>query len=125
MAQGTFAKPGIEAVDYTPAAAVVSGQVIVQSSLVGIAKQPIAAGVLGSLAIAGVFDVDQKAEIIVAGKPVYWDADGDSVSGTAGAGAVTATVADGVFMGFALQLTAATDSTVRVALQSAPVDAIA
>jgi predicted RecA/RadA family phage recombinase len=125
MAQGTFAKPGIEAVDYTPASAVVSGQVVVQSSLVGIAKQDIAASALGELAVAGVFDVDQAAEIIVAGKPVYWDADGDSVSGTAGAGAATATVTANSFMGFAVALTAATDSTVRVILQSAPVDATA
>jgi predicted RecA/RadA family phage recombinase len=125
MPQGTFVKNGIEAVDYTPASAVVSGQVVVQSSLVGVIKQPIAAGVLGSLSIAGVFDIAQKAEIIAAGKPVYWDADGDPYNGVAGTGAMTATVADGVFAGFALQLTAADEETVRVALQSAPVDAIA
>jgi predicted RecA/RadA family phage recombinase len=125
MSQGTFVKPGVEGVDYTPASAVVTGQVIVQSSLVGIAKTNIAASVLGTLAIAGVFDVAQKAEVIAAGKPVYWDADGDPYNGTAGTGAVTATVADGVFMGFALALTTATTETVRVALQSAPVDATA
>jgi len=125
MAQGTFVKNGIEAVDYTPASAVVSGQVVVQSSLVGIAKTPIAASVLGSLSIAGVFDVAQAAEVIAAGTPVYWDDDGDPYNGTAGTGAVTATVANGVFMGFALQLTTATTETVRVALQSAPVDATA
>ena len=122
MSQGTFVKNGVEAVDYTPASAVVAGQVVVQSRLVGIAKSPIAAGALGELAIAGVFDVDQNAEIIVAGAPVYWDADGDSVGGEAGAGAATATVTDNVFMGFAVALTAAADLTVRVALQSAPVD---
>ena len=122
MSQGTFIKNGVEAVDYTPVSAVAAGQVVVQSRLVGIAKSPIAAGALGELAIAGVFDVDQNAEIIVAGAPVYWDADGDSVGGEAGEGAATATVTDNVFMGFALALTAAADSTVRVALQSAPVD---
>ena len=122
MSQGTYIKSGVEAVDYTPAFAVAAGQVVVQSRLVGIAKSPIAAGALGELAIAGVFDVDQNAEIIVAGAPVYWDADGDSVGGEAGEGAATATVTDNVFMGFALALTAAADSTVRIALQSAPVD---
>ena len=125
MSNAVFVKPGIEAVDYTPASAVVSGQVVVQSSLVGIAKQDIAASVLGSLAIAGVFDIPQAAEIIAAGKPVYWDADGDPYNGTAGTGAMTATVANGVFAGFALGLTTATTETVRVALQSAPVDATA
>lgn len=123
MAQATFVKNGVESVDYTPSAAVDAGDVIVQSSLVGIAKADIAASELGALSIAGVFDVPQKAEIIAAGKPVYWDADGDPYGGTAGTGAMTATVADGVFAGFALQLTTATTSNVRVALQSAPVDA--
>ena len=121
MSQGTYIQEGRE-IDYTPTAAVAAGDVIVQSRLVGIAKAPIAVGELGSLSIAGAFDVDQAAEIIVAGAPVYWDEDGNSVGGTAGAGAATATVTENVFMGFALALTAAADLKVRVALQSAPVD---
>lgn len=125
MSNAVFVKNGIEGVNYTPAAAVSAGDVIVQSSLVGVAKTNIAIAEVGTLAIAGVFDIPQKAEIIAAGKPVYWDADGDPYNGTAGTGAMTATVADGVFAGFALGLTTATTETVRVALQSAPVDAIA
>ena len=124
MSNAVFVKNGIEGVNYTPSSAVSAGDVVVQASLVGIAKTNIAASELGTLAIAGVFDVPQKAEIIAAGKPVYWDADGNPYGGTAGTGAMTATVADGVFAGFALGLTTATTSTVRVALQSAPVDAI-
>lgn len=106
-------------VDYTPSAAVVAGQVVVQANLVGIAKQAIAAGALGSLAVTGIFNVAQAAEIITAGSPVYWDADGNPVGGVAGTGAATATATGNTFMGFAQALTAATDTTVSVALRSA------
>jgi len=116
--QGTYIQEGRE-IDYTPSAAVVAGQVVVQGPLVGIAKVAIAAGKLGALSVSGIFDVDQNAEIITAGASVYWDADGTSVSGTAGAGAATATASGNTFMGFAQALTAATDSYVRIALRSA------
>ena len=116
--QGTFIQEG-KSIDYTPGSAVVAGQVVVQQNLVGIAVEPIAASTLGALAVSGVFDVVQAAEIIPAGAPVYWDADGNPVGGSAGTGAVTATATGNTFMGFAQALTAATDSTVRVALRSA------
>jgi predicted RecA/RadA family phage recombinase len=116
--QGTYIQEGRE-IDYTPTSAVVAGQVVVQANLVGIAKSAIAANALGALSVAGIFDVDQNAEIIPAGSGVYWDADGNSVSGTAGAGAATATATGNTFMGFAQALTAATDSYVRIALRGA------
>lgn len=116
--QGTFIQIGNQ-IDYTPVAAVVAGQVVVQANLVGIATSPIAAGALGALAVSGIFDVDQNAEIIPAGAGVYWDADGTSVSGTGGAGAATATATGNTFMGFAQAVTAATDSYVRIALRGA------
>ena len=114
--QATYIKVGRE-IDYTPSSAVSAGDVVVQVNLVGIATEDIAASALGSLAVSGIFDVDQNAEIIVAGDAVYWDADGNSVSGTAGAGAATATATDNTFMGYAQALTAATDSYVRVVLR--------
>lgn len=106
-------------VDYTPVSAVVAGQVVVQANLVGIAKTAIAAGELGALAVSGIFDVAQAAEIITAGSPVYWDADGNPVGGVAGTGAATATATGNTFMGFAEAVTAATDETVSVSLRSA------
>ena len=118
MSQATYIQVGRE-IDYTPSSAVVAGQVVVQANLVGVAKTAIAASKLGALSVSGIFDVDQNAEIIPAGAPVYWDADGSSVSGTAGAGAATATASGNTFMGFSQALTAATDSYVRVALRSA------
>jgi predicted RecA/RadA family phage recombinase len=116
--QGTFIQDGLN-IDYTPGSAVVAGQVVVQQNLVGVAKSPIAASTLGALSISGIFDVVQAAEIIPAGAPVYWDADGNPVGGTPGSGAATATATGNTFMGFAQALTAATDSVVRVALRSA------
>lgn len=122
--QAVFIQKG-DVVAYTPGSAVVAGQVVVQTNLVGVALNPIAANETGSLAVSGIFDVDQAAEIIPAGAAVYWDADGNSVSGTAGAGAATATATGNTFMGFAQAVTAATDSYVRVALGSAKVGAAA
>lgn len=116
--QGIYIAEGRE-IAYTPVSAVVAGKVIVQANLVGIAKTAIAAAELGALSVSGLFDVDQAAEIIPAGAPVYWDADGNSVAGVAGAGAATATATGNTFMGFAQALTAAADSYVRIALRSA------
>jgi len=116
--QGIYLKDG-DVVAYTPTSAVEAGQVVVQANLVGIALSPIAANTLGSLAVKGIFEVVQAAEIIPAGSPIYWDADGNPVDGTAGTGAATATATGNTFMGYAQALTAATDTTVTIALCSA------
>ena len=42
-----------EAIDYTPGADVLTGAVVVQAELVGVARGPIKAGQLGSLAVSG------------------------------------------------------------------------
>jgi len=120
--QAIYLKDG-DVVNYTPSSAVDAGQVVVQANLVGIALSPIAANELGSLAVEGIFDVVQAAEIIPAGSTIYWDADGNPVGGVAGTGAATATATGNTFMGFAQALTAATDATVTVALCSAAASA--
>jgi predicted RecA/RadA family phage recombinase len=79
----TFVSEG-GAVDYTPGADVAAGAVVVQADLIGVARTPIAANALGSLAVAGVFDFPKTAgvgEAIAVGSKVYWDA-GDSVAKT-------------------------------------------
>lgn len=43
--------------DYTPAAAVAAGEVVVIGSLVGVAPRPIAANVMGALAVEGVYEI--------------------------------------------------------------------
>jgi predicted RecA/RadA family phage recombinase len=121
MATATFIHDG-KAIDYTPGAAVAAGEVVVQNNLVGIAKTPIAADALGALAVEGVFDAAKAAVEIEAGKGVYWDADGDPVTGDAGSGAATTTEDGNVQMGFAVATAADTDETVRVKLQSAAPD---
>lgn len=116
MAQATFVQEG-ESIDYTPVAAVESGQVVVQNSLVGITRSPIAAGALGSLATVGVFDVVKATGAINGGAAVYWDADGDPVGGVAGTGAATTTAEGNTFMGKATIAAGADDETVRVRLE--------
>ena len=106
------------AVDYTPSSAVAAGDVIVQGTLVGIARTPIAATALGSLAVRGLFDVVKAAVAFTVGAAVYWDADGDPVGGTAGTGAATTTRTGNTFMGFALAAVGETATTVRTALRS-------
>ncbi len=63
--------------DYTPAADVIAGEVVVLGELVGVAKLDIKAGDLGALHVTGVFDFPKAAgagSAIPAGSKVYWDA---------------------------------------------------
>ena len=65
-----------ETVDYTPGAAVSSGDVVVQGELVGVANLDIAANELGALHVEGVFDFPKATgggTAITAGAKVYWD----------------------------------------------------
>ena len=64
-----------EAVDYRPTENVAAGDVIVQGSLVGVARLDIEAGTLGSLAVVGVFDAPKAFGEIAVGTPLYWDAE--------------------------------------------------
>ena len=118
MAQAVFIQDG-GTVDYTPVNAVPSGAVVVQGTLVGVATRPLAAGVLGTLAVRGVYDVVKASVSFSAGAAVYWDADGNPVGGTVGSGAATTTRTDNTFMGFAVAAANETATTVRVMLQSA------
>ena len=71
----TFVHDG-NAIDYTPGSAVAAGAVMVQEDLVGVARTPIAANALGSLAVAGAFDFPKATGVgtgIAAGVKVYWD----------------------------------------------------
>jgi predicted RecA/RadA family phage recombinase len=55
MTQAVFVHDGCS-IDYTPAADVAAGDVVVQGNLVGVARQPIKANQPGALAVEGVFD---------------------------------------------------------------------
>jgi predicted RecA/RadA family phage recombinase len=117
--QATFVQAG-ESIDYTPVSAVVVGQVVVQGSMIGVAKAPIAAGAAGALAVKGIFDVVKANEQQALGAALYWDADGNPYGGTAGTGCATTTSSGNTFIGFAQVAAGATDETVRV-LWSGPV----
>ena len=62
-----------DSVDFIPESDIKAGDVIVQGELVGIAKLDIAAGSLGALAVAGVFEMPKVSSLIEAGLKVYWD----------------------------------------------------
>ena len=61
------------AIDYTPGSAVTAGDVIVLGSVVAIATQDIAASVLGSLALEGVFKVPKITGANAVGTLIYWN----------------------------------------------------
>jgi predicted RecA/RadA family phage recombinase len=117
--QARFIQEG-QSIDYTPVSAVVAGQVVVQGSMIGVAKTPIAAGTLGALAVKGIFDVVKANEQQALGAALYWDADGNPYGGTAGTGCATTTSSGNTFIGFAQAAAGATDEVVRV-LWSGPV----
>ena len=85
MATATFVHDG-NSIDYTPAADVAAGAVVVQGELVGVARTAIAANALGSLAVVGVFDFPKATgagTAITAGANCYWDAANSRATTTA------------------------------------------
>lgn len=118
MAQTTsiFRHEG-ESIDYTPAAAVTAGDVVVVSDdLIGIATRDIAANKLGSLSVSGVFDVPKITGAIALGDKVYWDADASPVSGDASSGAASL-AAGGSYLGVCISAALSGDARVRVLKQ--------
>lgn len=107
----TYVQDG-ESIDYTPNAAVAAGDVVVQGDLIGVARTPIAANALGSLAVEGVFDIAKATgagSAIAAGVTVYWDA-ANKVA--------TATSVGNKQLGKVIRASADADATVRVKLDS-------
>lgn len=97
-------------IDYTPASAVAAGDVIIQADLIGVARTPIAASALGSLAVRGVFDFPKATgggSGIAVGTTVYWNTD------TSKAQAAASTFKQ---LGKVVKAAADADTTVRVVL---------
>lgn len=100
-----------EAVDFTPNADVLPGDVIVQGDLIGIAVRGISANTPGALLVEGIFDVPKTAgggTGIASGTKVYWDATNKVATATAGTNR---------FLGKTTTAAADADTTVRVRLQ--------
>jgi predicted RecA/RadA family phage recombinase len=90
---------------------VTAGDVVVQGDLVCVARTPIAASALGSLATVGVFDVAKATgggSAIAAGITVYWDVTNK---------VATATSTGNKLMGKTVKAAVDGDATVRVVLQ--------
>ena len=98
-----------EAVDYRPTEAVAAGDVIVQGSLVGVARLDIEAGTLGSLAVVGVFDAPKALGEIAVGTPLYWDAENKQAS---------VTQSGKQYLGKSVAFAADNDEVVRVLLNA-------
>lgn len=109
MPTAMFVQEG-NAIDYTPAADVAVGDVVVVGDLVCVAKQAILANRLGSLATTGVFDLPKATgagTAITAGTKLYWDAVNKQATATAGSNKQA---------GYAVKAAADADTTVRVML---------
>lgn len=100
-------------------AAVVSGQVVVVGTLIGVALSDIAAGAAGDVAMEEVYALPKATGIITQGARVYWDADGDPVGGVEGSGAITITATANTLAGFAFDAAASGAATVNVKLNAA------
>ena len=111
MPAAVFVQEGNQ-VDYTPGADVAAGDVVVQGDLIGVAKQPIAANVLGALAVVGVFDVAKEsggAVTFTVGQKAYWDDTNKVAVTTDGGGA-------NKYLGKAVLAAADADQSVRIRL---------
>lgn len=111
MAECIMRKTG-DRIDYTPVADVAAGQVIDLGTWVGVATEPIAAGVQGSLQVEGEGDfLKFEDEEIALGVPVYWDEGTNTASGTIGYSEAA--------IGKCTKAAAAADATVRVKMMPA------
>lgn len=105
----TFSQDG-DVVDYTPGSAVACGDVIVLGTLVGVAKSPIAANVLGCLSIVGTFAFPKAVDsssALAQGALAYWDANNEIMTATSGGNTLAGKVA---------KAAAVADATVEVRL---------
>lgn len=97
------------AIDYTPAADVAAGDVVVIGTLCAVAKLDIPANTLGAVAVTGVYDIAKgTTEAITAGAALYWDATNK---------VATATATSNTALGVAIAAAETAAETVRVLLK--------
>lgn len=104
-----------DTIDYTPESAVAAGALVDLGFAVGVAKLPITAGVLGALALVGVFDVDITApgEAKPVGTALYVDGTGALTWSSSGGGSGATPYTR---VGYVVAAVAATDTVARVRL---------
>jgi predicted RecA/RadA family phage recombinase len=106
--QAQFIQDG-SAVDLTPEIDIAVGSIVIVGDLVGITKRDLKAGVLGSIAVEGIFDVPKdpsQAVAFTAGQRVYVDTDGEPLT----------TATGNKYLGKAVQAAAADSDSVRIRL---------
>lgn len=122
----TFSKPG-RLRDYTPAADVFAGDIVVIGLRCFLAATDIAAlataGIglngtptIGGLHAEGVWLPPKDASVFADGDPVFWNATGDPTGGTAGTGCATSTPT-GVLMGYSVGAALTGDARATVLVQ--------
>lgn len=97
--------------------AIAAGAAVVVGARVGVALTDIANGASGELAMEEVFELPKATGAISQGATVYFDADGNPVGGTSGAGAMTTTSESNTEAGYAFAAAGNTDATVYVKLR--------
>jgi predicted RecA/RadA family phage recombinase len=113
--QAIFRSPGKQ-INYTPGSAVGAGDVVMFGDQPMVAERDIAAGALGALTGAGVFDAVKDTSVIVLGDPIYWHVTGSPVDGDASSGAANNVAAGGYLLGQALEAAATDVERVKVNL---------
>lgn len=99
-------------IDYTPAADVSAGDIVIQGDLIGISSLDIPANKLGAISLSGVYDIAKatgEATAIAAGTKVYWDAENSVVTSDDNSGA-------NKYVGKAVKASGDDDAVVRVRL---------
>ena len=110
MAKATYWQRG-DAVDYTNggSAKIEANEIIVFGTKIGVAGTDIAVGEMGSLIVAGVFELPKASGAITAGAAVYWSTTNSNV---------TTTSTNNVLAGFAVAAAASDDTTVLVKINA-------
>lgn len=112
-------QPG-KTIDYANGSGVdiASGDPVLIGKLLGVALVDIPDGSSGAVALEEVWELPKATGAITVGAQLYWDADGNPVGGTTGAGALTATSTDNVACGKAFASAAEAVATVQIKLNA-------
>jgi len=97
---------------------VLSGSLVLMGGIAGVALVDVPAGGSGAVDVAGVFELPKDNAAIGQGVPVYWDADGNPVVGTAAGGCMTATADGNRKVGVAYATAEAADAVVQVKINA-------
>lgn len=103
-------------IPYTPDVDAPAGTVVVVGTTIGVVPMSIAANELGELEMRGIWKFKKDSSGFSFGDSVYWDADGNPVSGATGSGAATNTASQNNLAGICVGDAAGGDETVDVYL---------